>query len=159
MKGQVEVTLELSEIELEVAADISSTRGRSSNMVDEEDTNAVKVEAEFQRNRLRKSFRGVKNIVKPKKKEKLKTWCLKVTTSRMRCSTKAKEGFEKIAPTVHLKTTVYQGETPLKSWTSDPFAPTLSIKMDTEDSSIEVPVQNEVDLDNINVRVSDAHPI
>lgn len=153
LKGQVEVILELSEIELESAADISSTRGRSSNLVDEEDTNAVKVEAEFQRNRLRKSFRGVKNIVKPKRKEKIKTWCLKVTISRMRCPTKVKEGFEKISPIIYLKLSVYQAETPLKSWTSDSFAPTLSTKWEAEDSTIEVPVQSEADLENINIRV------
>lgn len=122
-------------------------------MVDEEDTNAVKVETELQRNRLRKSFRGVKSIVKPKKKEKIKTWCLKVTTLKMRCPARAKEEFEKIAVTIRLKTSVHQCATPLKSWTSEPFNPTLSIKWDADDSSVVVPVQNEADLNHINIRV------
>lgn len=84
-KGQVEIILQMCEADLTEEEDheTADTSASSGNKRDE------------QKRRL--SFNDVKNRLKNlniSKKEKYKGMCLKVTTSKMRCSIKVKEEFE-----------------------------------------------------------------
>ncbi len=85
-KGQVEIILQMCE------ADVSEEE--ESNEAADSSTSSTNKKDEQKR---RLSFNDVKNRLKNlniNKKEKYKGMCLKVTTSKMRCSIKVKEEFE-----------------------------------------------------------------
>lgn len=84
-KGQVEIILQMCEADLNEEDSNEATDGSISSAN----------KGEEQKRRL--SFNDVKNRLKNfniTKKEKYKGMCLKVTTSKMRCSIKVKEEFE-----------------------------------------------------------------
>lgn len=151
-KGQIELTLELCECEPEIPLTPATTPvGAASNNPFEEASGDDKSDLPRQ-NRI--SFKAVKNLMKMTKKPIVKGLCLRVTTSRMRCSIKAKESFEKITSDMYIKTSAYQSDVFMRAWKSDSFAPTLSLRWDPKEAVILVPLQSEEDLEYTNVRIS-----
>lgn len=148
-KGQIELILELCECEPE----ISLKPAEPTNPFDDHELDGGKSSStDTQKPRI--SFKTVKNLMKFNRKTDVKGLCLKVTTSRMRCSIKAKESFEKITSDMYIKTSIYQSDVFIRAWKSDSFAPTLSLRWDPKLSVIVVPLQSEDDLECTTVRIS-----
>lgn len=85
-KGQVEIILQMCDADLNEEEDSSEANDTSASNTNKKDD---------QKRRL--SFNDMKNRLKNlniNKKEKYRGMCLKVTTSKMRCSIKVKEEFE-----------------------------------------------------------------
>jgi len=136
LKGQIEIMLAVCE----PAEDMKSEEQNEPSPA--EDNGAVK----------KASFKGLKNLMRMGSKVK-DDQCLRVSTMRMRCSIRAKEGFEKITSTMYIKTSVFNQDMPSKSWKSEKFAPALSYRCDS-DSTIYVPLFNRDDLKYFNIRIS-----
>ncbi|KAI9587165.1 uncharacterized protein LOC119632605 [Glossina fuscipes] len=83
---------------------------------------------------------------------------LKVTTTRMRCSHKAKDELEHTAGSVYVKTTVFEHGIYLDSWKSSNFYPSLSTKWDvpanTDAATLTIPLQSIHSLDHILIRTT-----
>lgn len=90
-KGQLELILELAECESSPTISTPTTPGNPFEM-EEDDMKSPKTPSS-----RTFSFKGVKNIMKLSKRPKNRPLCLRVVTSRMRCSIKAKEEFERSA--------------------------------------------------------------
>lgn len=133
-------------------------------------------EKEKRTSKSRLSFSNVKlpdvakRFIKPKKSKNLNGLCLKITTSKMRCSLKVKEEFEsdasksfikiinlkinfKFLAQIYVKTTVFEHEILSETWKSELFAPTLSTRWDHIDSTICIPLVNESSLDFVTIKV------
>uniref|UniRef100_A0A336LHV0 CSON014446 protein n=1 Tax=Culicoides sonorensis TaxID=179676 RepID=A0A336LHV0_CULSO len=151
VRGQLELILELCEIE----PPSPLTPNPPGNPFDC-DANSDDVKSPKTPSNTRSfSFKGVKSIMKLTKKPKNRSLYLKVITSRMRCSIKAKEEFEKSASDMYIKTSVFKfNDIPLKAWKSENFAPTLSSRWDPNEATISIPIDDESDLENINIRIS-----
>ena len=111
-----------------------------------------------------------KRFMKPKKDKNSHGLCLKITTSKMRCSIKVKEEFENdageeatnfkilnlffsILAQIYVKTTVFEHDILSDSWKSELFAPTLSTRWDHLDSTICIPLVTEESLENVSIKV------
>ena len=81
---------------------------------------------------------------------------LKITTSRMRCSNKAKDELEATAGSVYVKTTVFEHGIYIDSWKSGNFYPSLSTKWEVGKvvPTITVPLQSIDNLDHILIRTT-----
>ncbi|KAG4076574.1 hypothetical protein HA402_002737 [Bradysia odoriphaga] len=145
-KGQVELILQICEADLNEDEETNDTADSSAPSANKKDE---------QKRRL--SFNDVKNRLKNlnlSKKEKYRGMCLKVTTSKMRCSIKVKEEFENFGDTVYVKTTIFEHDILSSAWKSNDFAPSLSTRWNTDNSTIVVPIVNEASLDYISIKVS-----
>lgn len=148
IKGQIELTLELCECEPEVPM-----TPIQSNPFEEPEATTTDGQGSKNRFSLKKNVKIF--MMNKNKKSDIKGLCLKVTTSRMRSSIKAKECFEKItSESMYIKTSIFQSELFMKAWKSDSFAPTLSLRWNPTESTVVVPLQSEDDLKYTNVRVS-----
>lgn len=118
-------------------------------------------------------FPNVKRLMKGKREKHTNGLCLKITTSKMRCSIKVKEEFENdagkhnvrlhsvhvftqnlFAAQIYLKTTVLEHDILSNSWRSDPFAPTLSTRWDHLDSTVTIPLPNEDSLEHLSIKTT-----
>ncbi|KAJ6625245.1 hypothetical protein Bhyg_16462, partial [Pseudolycoriella hygida] len=142
-KGQVELILQICDAE-PIDEDESNETNEAASSVNKRDE---------QKRRL--SFNDVKNRLKNlSKKEKYKGMCLKVTTSKMRCSIKVKEEYENFGDNIYVKTTIFEHDILSSSWKSNEFNPSLSTRWDTDNSTIVIPIVNESSLDYISIKVS-----
>uniref|UniRef100_A0A182JAZ4 C2 domain-containing protein n=1 Tax=Anopheles atroparvus TaxID=41427 RepID=A0A182JAZ4_ANOAO len=97
---------------------------------------------------VRKIVRSVKN-----KDKNQRGLCLKISTAKVRCSIRVKEGFEEIAEKVYVKTTVLEHQILTASWKSEPFRPALSSRWNAEDCTLLVPLSGEATLDNLSIKI------
>ncbi|XP_058178632.1 uncharacterized protein LOC131294603 [Anopheles ziemanni] len=97
---------------------------------------------------VRKIVRSVKN-----KDKNQRGLCLKISTAKVRCSIRVKEGFEEIAEKVYLKTTVLEHQILTASWKSEPFRPALSSRWNADDCTLVVPLCGETTLDNLSIKI------
>lgn len=95
-----------------------------------------------------------KKLTGSSKRDKYKGLCLKIITSKMRCSIKVKEDFENVEGPIYVKTTVLEHEILSSTWKSDQFSPSLSIRWNPESSTITIPLNDDSDLDNVSIKVS-----
>lgn len=81
---------------------------------------------------------------------------LKVTTSKMRCSIKAKEQFENMdhGSAMYIKTAVFEHDILASAWKSDQFAPSLSVRWDARNAELRIPLASVEDLRHICVRTT-----
>lgn len=95
-----------------------------------------------------------KKLTGTNKREKYKGLCLKITTSKMRCSIKVKEEFESVDSPLYVKATAFERDILSSSWKSDQFLPLLSIRWNPDNSTIIIPINDESDLEFISVKVT-----
>lgn len=119
------------------------------------------------------SLPDVRKLIRNKRDKPVNGLCLKITTSKMKCSIKVKEEFENNASKfqdnwiiqiklqnilfysdqIYVKTTVFEHDILSGSWKSDTFSPTLSIRWNDVDSTITIPLVNECSLENVSIKV------
>lgn len=99
------------------------------------------------------SLKDMRKSLSVGKRDKACGLCLKITTSKMRCSIKVKEEFENMNCPIYVKTTVFQREILSTSWRSDQFAPSLSIRWDVEQSTLIIPLHELDDLKRVSIKV------
>lgn len=95
-----------------------------------------------------------KKLSSVSKRDKYKGLCLKIVTSKMRCSIKVKEEFENVEGPIYVKTTVFERDILSSTWKSDQFAPSLSIRWNVEHSTIIIPLNDDNDLEHISIKIS-----
>lgn len=146
-KGQIEMILQIcNEEPLPETYDDQPSTKRSSQI--SKDENLAISETKLRWNDVKKKLTG------SSKRDKHKGLCLKIITSKMRCSIKVKEDFENVDGPIYVKTTVLEHEILSSTWKSDQFLPSLSIRWNPESSTITIPLNDESDLDNVSVKVS-----
>lgn len=175
-KGQVEMILELCDSSLDGVSDLQLNDQASHY---DKSLNPFECEDEPSTSRSRFSlgdmkFPNMKRLMKPKRGKQNNGLCLKITTSKMRCSIKVKEEFENDASknsheTIHfvhavnfnlfsgqiyVKTTVLEHEILSGSWRSEQFSPTLSTRWDCTDSTIIIPLVNEDGIEHISIKTT-----
>lgn len=175
-KGQVEMILELCDTSIDCISemDLNDEPSRYNNSLNPFECNE---EPSTSRSRFSLSdvkFPSVKRLMKGKREKQTNGLCLKITTSKMRCSIKVKEDFENnaseylwvfwvhsvhvihysFAGQIYLKTTVLEHDILSGSWKSEPFSPTLSTRWDHIDSTITIPLVNEDGIEHISVKTT-----
>ncbi|KAG5681020.1 hypothetical protein PVAND_010486 [Polypedilum vanderplanki] len=150
-KGQVEIILELCDNSSE--EDLSSKYDKNLNPFESDTNSASTSKPRFSFSDVK--LPNVKKFMKPKREHKnANGLCLKVTTSKMRCSIKVKEEFENYGEKIYLKTTVFEHDILSDSWKSELFIPTLSIRWDQTESTINIPLVNEDSLEHISIKTT-----
>uniref|UniRef100_A0A2M4BK09 Protein kinase c conserved region 2 n=1 Tax=Anopheles marajoara TaxID=58244 RepID=A0A2M4BK09_9DIPT len=104
------------------------------------------------KNRFSFDVRGVVRSLRNRKKDS-PSFCLKITTAKVRCSIQVKERLESIAEKVYLKTTVLEQGVLTASWKSDPFRPTLSSRWNPDDCTVVVPLTGEAALEHLSIKI------
>lgn len=142
--------LQICNEEPPVDADDQSPSKRSSN-TSKDDT--VSMNGEASKNRW--TIGDVKRKITGRsgKRDKYRGLCLKVITSKMRCSIKVKEEFENVDGPIYVKTTVFEHDILSATWKSDQFSPSLSIRWNPDNSTITIPLVDETALKHLSVKV------
>lgn len=176
-KGQVEVILELCDNSIEASSELEVNEdpgryNRSLNPFESGDEPTTSSKSRFSLSDVR--FPNVKRLMKGKREKQANGLCLKITTSKMRCSIKVKEEFENdasknlwylkthsvhvihnlLAAQIYLKTTVFEHGILSGSWRSEQFSPTLSTRFDPVDSTVIIPLVNEDCIENVSLKTT-----
>ncbi|CAG9804657.1 unnamed protein product [Chironomus riparius] len=156
-KGQVEIILELCDSTIDVGskADVNEVSKYDKNLNPFEcgDNTSSTTKHRFSLSDVKK-FPNVKKLMKPKREKSNNSLCLKITTSKMRCSIKVKEEFENDAAQIYLKTTVFEHEILSETWKSELFLPTLSARWNQVESTIIIPLNNEDSLEHVSIKTT-----
>ncbi|CRK98403.1 CLUMA_CG011762, isoform A [Clunio marinus] len=155
-KGQVEMILELCDHSLESTTEFEtndepSRYNKSLNPFECDD------EASTSRSRFSLTdvkFPNMKRLMKSKREKQTNGLCLKITTSKMRCSIKVKEEFENDATQIYVKTTVFEHDILSGYWRSNTFSPTLSIRWDQIESTVTIPLTNEEGIEHVSIKTT-----
>lgn len=154
-KGQVEIILQICDIDanyVKTTADTSlaNTPNKRSSI------SGASSAATSNESKSRWSLKDMRRTLSVSKRDKPYGLCLKITTSKMRCSIKVKEEFENVNFPIYVKTTVFERDILSSSWRSDQFAPSLSIRWDVEKSTLIVPLYDLDDLKWISIKVNNS---
>ncbi|XP_035791237.1 uncharacterized protein LOC118466270 isoform X2 [Anopheles albimanus] len=108
--------------------------------------------ANSHKNRFSFDVRSVVRSLRNRKKDS-PSFCLKITTAKVRCSIQVKERLETIAEKVYLKTTVLEQGVLTASWKSDLFRPTLSSRWNPDECTVVVPLTGEAALEHLSIKI------
>lgn len=161
-KGQLEMILQICNAEQpsesisdQLPDDHQSPSKRSSNQSSKDaDNHSVSGDAAKSRWTLSDVTKKLTGRSSSGKRDKYRGLCLKVCTSKMRCSIKVKEEFENVGAPIYVKTTVFEHNILSATWKSDQFEPSLSIRWNPDNATITIPLNEDADLKNISVKVS-----
>ncbi|CAO1403528.1 unnamed protein product [Diamesa hyperborea] len=153
-KGQVEMVLELSDLSSDMLTSKSDCDAKDNKMNNNNNTNPFELDDDTTTtsSKSRFSLPDVRKLIRNKRDKPVNGLCLKITTSKMKCSIKVKEEFENNSNQIYVKTTVFEHDILSGSWKSDTFSPTLSIRWNDVDSTITIPLVNECSLENVSIK-------
>ncbi|CAO1402122.1 unnamed protein product [Diamesa tonsa] len=153
-KGQVEMVLELSDLSSDMLTSKSDCDAKDNKINNNNNTNPFELDDDTTTtsSKSRFSLPDVRKLIRNKRDKPVNGLCLKITTSKMKCSIKVKEEFENNSNQIYVKTTVFEHDILSGSWKSDTFSPTLSIRWNDVDSTITIPLVNECSLENVSIK-------
>lgn len=155
-KGQVEIILELCDNNLDNGSKVdvndASKYDKNLNPFENNDQTTTTSKPRFSLSEMK--LPNVKKLMKTKREKSTNGLCLKITTTKMRCSIKVKEEFENDAAQIYLKTTVFEHEILSDAWKSQLFSPTLSARWDQIDSTIVIPLNSEDSLEHVSIKTT-----